>query len=160
MVVERLSQVLSTASSPGGDISVSILADPSSAADWTNFAALYGEYRVLGMRVRWVPKKHNWVNSVDTSISNVLAYGIMRNATSPVPVTVDAAFRNTNVGLGQLDSPHRSNSRAGSAQEMLFRNTASPGAFWYYYLVANGASNGTVYGSLFVEWIVQFRART
>jgi hypothetical protein len=49
--------------------------------------------------------------------------------------------------------------KAGSAQEMLFRGILSTGGTWQVTVNADSLAASSVYGVVFIEYLVQFRNR-
>jgi len=154
----RLSIVSVISSSSGGSIAIQYQNVPSSSVEWSNYFNLYEEFRVVAQRVTWQPTRTNFVTT-GPILYGPAVYTVDRNAGLSPPTSVSGAFQKSNAVVANIQKPHRSVIRAGTAQEMLFQQVTSPGGTWAWAMTCTGLDPSTVYGVVFVEYLVQFRNR-
>ena len=66
---ERLTYSTAIASNGAGTINSVISMNPSSSGEWASYAALYDEFRVVGIRVRLVSKQQYSVTAANDSVA-------------------------------------------------------------------------------------------
>ncbi len=141
-----------------------ISSDPTGATDWSSFAAIWGEYRVLGMEVEHVPFYD----------SSLYPAGVTFASGGPVYTAVDhtnAAAAPTSiadiVGYSSLQGTPFSKKfkrtvKASAPEEMQFGTTASapPSTYSVVTYINTGTQVATTQlGQLIVRRRVQFRTR-
>lgn len=145
-------------SSVGGAIDAFYSSDPTSyaLAEWTALAGLYGEYRVLGMEVKFRP--HNRYSKTATVCTPLLVLTDREAPTSTLG-SYQAAASHESCRILSLEDPWEHTIKMENAEESQFRSTASGTAFYSCKFYADGLSISTQYGRSFVYLLIQFRAR-
>jgi len=147
-------------STAGGVISpVYSNTDPRTLAiDFSNYAALYTEYRVLGIHVEYQP-------GVMFSTNNVLTYGqpwgigTIRGSLSSATTYTDVATL-PDVKLKSVNQPWRWECRSVQPLEMGFISVSTdPTSSYSIRTFASGYAATTTYGSTIVTYCLQFLAR-
>jgi hypothetical protein len=144
-------------STAGGVLDSSYSSDPASYAlgDWTNLAATWHEYRVLGMRVEFFPNNR---------------YSKAATVTTPMIVCVDrqsagtlgsyqVAMDHASAKKVSLEDPWFKEVRMSNAEESQFISTVGTQALFWIKFYADGLSVSTQYGRAFVYLLLQFRGR-
>jgi len=159
--VVRLSYAFDIATSLGGAILYGLTNNPSASTEWSGYVTLYEEYRVLGTTHSWIPARTDYINAASAGplLFRPVVFAVDRNAGISVPLSVASAWQKSNAVAINIQKPHRTEIRAGSAQEMLFLTTASPAATWQWTMTAQSLDASTFYGTVFTEYFVQFRNR-
>jgi len=153
-------------SSAGGVISGYISMDPSTSAEWSGWAAIYDQFRVLGGNLK-LSCAVTVGNS--TTIPGLVAFAFDNDsAATPANYGQIIQFAEvkdvTSVWTGGtiIQFPFKRPVRNGTPQEFqLWYNesspSASPGSIKYY---GSGMSNSTLYMNYLVEYLVEFQMRT
>ncbi len=129
--------------------------DPSGYHEWSSFATLFHEYRVLGMEIHFRPKDRY---SKTTTLCNPLATVVDRSA-SGVLINYNVAASHASCKWQSLEDPWQRVIKMSNAEEAQFRQTASPAAYMWFKLWADTLSASTNYGMLIIKLLVQFRGR-
>jgi len=159
MIVSRLTFTSTIATDGGGNLAVGYPNNPVAATEWGQYSNLYEEYRTLATRVTYIPNSLNWIQTTDTGRGAPVVWTCDRNAGLSPPPNMQAAFQKANSRLSTTQQRMTYVVRAATAQEMLFIAVASPSATWNTVLNSQGGVASIVLGTVFVEFIVQFRAR-
>jgi len=159
MIVARLTFSTTVATDGGGNLAVGYPNNPVAANEWGQYSQLYEEYRTLATRVTYVPGALNWVSSTQTLAGAPVVWTCDRNAGLSPPPNMSAAFQKSNAQLSNTQQRKRYVVRSATAQEMLFIAVTAPTATWNTVLNSQGGVASTVIGTIFVEYIVQFRSR-
>lgn len=145
-------------STAGGVIDSYYSNDPSSfaLAEWTSMASLYGEYRVLGMEVRFAPYNRY---SKTTVVCTPLLVLIDRELPTASLGSYQTAMSHDSCVIRTLEDPWVETARMENAEESQFRSTASATALFSIKFYSDGLSVSTAYGRSFVVLLIQFRSR-
>lgn len=146
------------ASTAGGVIDTYYSSDPSSyaLAEWTSMAALYGEYRVLGMVVEFAPFNRY---SKTTVVCTPLMVLSDRDAPTASLGSYANAMSHESCRILTLEDPWKHEVRMSNVEESAFITTSGPTPLYSVKFYADGLSVSTTYGRMFVALLVQFRAR-
>jgi len=68
---QRLVVTGTISSNAGGIINALILMNPNSSSDWASIAALWDEFRVLGVRIRLIPRQQFSITVINTLLGVV-----------------------------------------------------------------------------------------
>jgi hypothetical protein len=151
-----LGEGVGMSSSAGGVINnVISLDNPSSSSDWSSYANLFDEYRVLGVDIRFQPQ-NKYGKSALTPICVPLNMVVDRDSSGPLTSSGQAA-NYASWKLVTLENLWMDKWRMKGTREAVFVTTASPastGAFLFY---ASGLTASTLYGVIQVMYRVQFR---
>jgi len=160
-ITSRLSLVVGVSTNGSGLLSFVINSNPTSATEYASFATCFAEFRTLSYIVRWLPRFPAWGTSAAQALTvGPLVTGIQRNAALAAPTTQDAAWQNSSSQVRSVNQPFRIVVRATGSNEMQFLNTASPSGTSEVAFTAVGLTASTVYGDIYVEYLVQFRGRS
>lgn len=146
------------ASSAAGVIDTYYSSDPGSyaLAEWTAMAGLFGEYRVLGMVVKFAPYNRY---SKTTVVCTPLIVLTERDSPSSTLGSYQAAMSHESSRILTLEDPWTHEVRMSNAEESQFISTTGTAAKFSAKFYADGLSVSTTYGRMFVDLLVQFRAR-
>ncbi len=159
MTVVRLSYAVALTSGVSGAIFQSFQNDPSLCAEWSSYVGLYEEHRVLSTVHRFMPTAINYTTSSDTKVYGNIVWSLNRNAGLTPPANSFAAWQKSNAIIRNAQQSATFQTKAGSAQEMLFRATTAPGATWQLDANGEGFSISATWGTVYVEFLIQFRNR-
>jgi len=160
-ITSRLSLVVGVSTNGSGLLSFVINSNPASATEWSSFATCFSEYRTLSYLVRWLPRFPAWGTSAAQSYAvGPMVTGIQRNAALASPTTQDAAWQNSSSQVRSVNQSFRVGVRATGSNEMEFLNTSAPSGQSEVAFTSVGLTASTVYGDIYVEYLVQFRGRS
>jgi len=145
-------------STAGGVIDSYYSNDPSSyaLAEWTSLASLYGEYRVLGIEVKFAPWNRY---SKTTTVCTPLMVLVDRESPTASLGSYATAVAHESATIRTLEDPWTETYKMSNAEESQFRSTSSTLALCSIKFYADGLSVSTTYGRSFVFLLIQFRAR-
>jgi hypothetical protein len=144
-------------SSAGGVIN-QILGDyPVSSPDWASFILLYGEYRILSMKVQFVP-------TVTGAVIGTLAYNtlylVLDLTSSATALSSYTSAANYPVKkIGSLNSPMQLSHKMVGIEESTFTSTGASLFDYVFKFYADTLTATTTYGHVIVTFHTQFRAR-
>lgn len=154
-----LSTTVSLATNGAGLISTSIhIQDPSGAPNWASLANVYDEYRVLAAAIHYLPA--NGYNKIvaTQSCANPIFVVLDRDSATAL-TTVSGATSYDSVRMFDLERPFKFNIfRMSGSNEAKFISTAAAATIGAYLLVSVGNTASLTYGTVLVQWLVQFRA--
>jgi hypothetical protein len=144
--------------SASGIVSAVLDNDPSSAQNWVSYTACWNEYRVLGIRYKYVPG--NVVNTA--TIAGFTGYHcIIRGMTAP---TITSLSEAASTGISRPWTAFRPWSRdwkMSDVDEATFISTSFPTTTSRTLAIyATGGTASTTYGHLSTQYLVQFRGHT
>jgi hypothetical protein len=140
----------------------------TSASDWTDYAALYQEFRVLSVEVQYLPKIQY---STDLASSGGVPLGVTLTPLYFAPyhgdatalTSHDAALNHASRVRSSIDHPQQAVVRMSESDESVFNSTTSGTASLMgikSYLNIAAASNSLhVFGWVLLTHTVQFRSR-
>jgi len=140
-IVTELSytQVLSTTGT--GSISSQLVINPSSAPNWTSFAGLYEEYRILAARVDYNPIALNFATTQVATSVPIITY-VSRNSTLAIAATYALAAEFTDRIVTNTSEKWTKFWRMSGSIEAQFVNTSSTYSVGAFNVV--GPASGTV----------------
>lgn len=148
-----LTEIQTLTSTAGGVLNTVFSGNPSTAANWSDTNAVWGEYRLLGFTVFFMP--FNRYSKSTTNTTPVLAVVDRRNATA-LSSTTDAA-RHASCVMKSLEDPWSITIKMTGEEEANFIVVSAPTAFQWLKLYTSGLSASTSYGYAFITYRVQFR---
>lgn len=145
-------------STAGGIIDVYYGSDPNSyaLADWTALVALYGEYRTLGVEVKFFPYNRY---SKSTVVCTPVVVLVDREQPSAALGSYQVAASHESARITSLEDPWTESGKMQNAEESQFISTAGTQNLYSIKMYADGLSVSTVYGRAFVYLLLQFRGR-
>ncbi len=140
-------------SDAGGLIDDVISNNPSSGSGWSSFAGIYGEYRVLGVRLDFKPSdRYSKVTSLTTP-----GFVVIDNESSSSLASTAAATGYYTAKFISLDDPWSLEMRMGETDQADFLPTASPSSTQWAKFYLDGMSASKSYGGILVTLLVQFK---
>lgn len=134
-----------------------ISSDVTSCTDWSSFANVYQEYRVVGLEVKWFNRYNDTYSATVTP--GYGAQSVWHTPVVPTPTSTDEVLQNANNKLWNTNRPLTMEWRARGTEEMVWTpitSTSSHGGIQYY---AENAIASTNYGMWVVTFCVEFRGR-
>jgi hypothetical protein len=144
-------------SNVSGVLSLALPMNPSSAADWSNWAGAYSEYRLLGCDMEFFPQNRYSKSGV---VTTPILGAVTHQTTSSAPNSYTAIMALASARKLSLEDPWKIEWRMTGAEEASFKDTAAPAFIGSIYLYSDGLTVSTTYGRVFIYWLVQFRGRT
>lgn len=129
--------------------------DPSGYGDWADYAAIWDEYRVLEMTLKYVP--NNKYTKATTICLPVLT--VIDRDSSGALASYGAAANFGSCEIRSLEDVFSMDCPMSGAPDDAFITTAATASTWYFKYFATGLSNSTTYGGALVRLIVQFRGK-
>jgi len=156
-----LRDVFTITSSPTGAYNTIYSNSPSSAPDWTDYAALYQRYRVLGMKLRLVPFNNNWGNTAALAqATGAFVMYTVRDVTVTGPTSYPTAVNFSNATLRSTQQELEKEIRMDGATDAAWLETNSPAPTFGIGLFALGLTMSSVYGQVEISYLVEFYGRT
>lgn len=145
-------------STAGGVIDAYYSSDPNSygLSEWTNLVALYGEYRLLGMEVKFYPRDRY---SKTSTVCMPLVVLVDRDAPTFALGSYQVAASHASARIVSLEDPWVEVAKMQNAEESQFIATNATHAFYSVKFYADGLSVSANYGRAFVYLLIQFRGR-
>lgn len=145
-------------STVGGVVDAYYSSDPNSYAlsEWTNLVALYGEYRLLGLQVKFYPRDRY---SKSATVCMPLVVLVDRDAPTSALGSYQTAASHASARIASLEDPWTEVAKMQNAEESQFLATNATQAFFSVKFYADGLSVSTTYGRCFVYLLLQFRGR-
>lgn len=145
-------------SSAGGVIDAGYTSDPNSYSltDWTNMVALWGEYRTLGLEVKFFPNNRYSKLSVNCTPLVLL---VDRDAPNSTLGSYQLAASHESARIVGLEDPWAESVKMQNAEESQFIATNGTQALYSVKFYADGLTVSTAYGRAFVYLLIQFRGR-
>jgi len=130
--------------------------DPTGQNEWTDVAALWSTYRVLGFYVEFIPNASAPVASV--MYAPLLVVTDRENATALTSYTVAGNFQSCSYTT--LNRKHRHTAKMVGADTAQFGPIGSspPQPYWIK-LYASGLNNTYAYGIINIVWLTQVMGR-
>jgi len=125
-------------------------------AEWNSLAALYGEYRVLGIQVEYYPI--NRYSKTTTQCTPLVVF-VDRDAPTSLSGSYLAAAQHESARILSLEDPWKEAAKMQNAEESQFKQTNLTSADFSVKFYADGLSVSSVYGRVFVRMLIQFRGR-
>ncbi len=143
-------------SSTGASVmNASFGSSPTSAGDWSNFAAVYAECRVLGIEIHFVPKDR-YSKSTTTCVPIV---GVIDRTSSSPLSTYSSAYAYASARILSLEDPWSIIAHMQNAEESQFQAVGSIASLYWIKFYGDGLSVSTTYGKIFISYRVQFRGK-
>lgn len=128
--------------------------DPGTAANWSDYATVWDEYRVLAAELYYSPQ--NVFNKLTTTVCAPGYLVIDRDGSSALTSYSQASAYGSSRFLS-LEKPFRSIFRMNGVREAIFVTTASPGSTGSWLMYFSGLTASMTYGQVLIKWRVQFR---
>ncbi len=144
-------------STAGGAIDSFYSNDPASyaIADWTNLAAVWHEYRVLGFRVEFFP--YNRYSKTTVVCTPMIV--VVDRADASLLGSYQTGMDHSSAKKVSLEDPWIMEAKMASTEEAAFISTGSTSAQTWIKFYSSGLSVSTVYGRTFVYLLLQLRGR-
>jgi len=139
-----------------GNIATYLVNNISGATDWSSLSSLYKEYRVLGVRIDYMP--HNRYSKV-TTICTPFVIAIDHSGSTSTPVSYDELIQYGSAVKKSIEDPWSMSARMSGTEEAQFRPIGTVTPLFGFKLFATGLTANTTYGRYFYYWLVQFRGR-
>jgi len=144
------------ASNGSGVIDSSYSSDPStySLTDWTNLAALYHQYRTLGILVKFHPYNRYTHTNVCTPVIALVDRGSAGTMGS-----YQVAMSHESAKIVSWEDPWSISARMNGPEESQFLSVSGPQALFWIKFYSDGLSVSTTYGRFFVYVLLEMRGR-
>jgi len=130
---------------------------PINSPDWVNVAALFAEYRVLAMRVRFVPNVTGATIGTLLYAPFVVVLDLTSNTTPLASYAIASGYAIQRVT--SLNEPWTMFHRMSGTEESTFVSTATPLIDYSFKTFATGLTASSNYGRYFIYYRCQFRGR-
>lgn len=152
----QLYQVTIITSSAAGLVNAVIGNNPAGFAEWSDFQALWTEYRVLAVEYTYEP---NYQNVQGTIVFAPCC--VVWNRYNPTALPgLSGAYQNESCETGTLGKKYHRIIRMHDTMDAQYRST-NPGNtdIWWMKFYSAGNSNNTAYGVVYEKALVQLRGR-
>jgi len=146
---------VSVQSSVAGVTALVYSSSPASANDWAACQAIYDEYRVLAMKLKYFPSNRY---SKTTTVCRPAVTYVDRDDTA-LPTSYGQSCKKASSVIRSLEDPWTEVIRMNGQEDATFVTTATVVNAFSLKLYADGLTISTEYGMMFLEYLVQFRGR-
>jgi len=153
VVMRYLSAPISS-SIASGTIATHVGSSPANCSGWSNYAALYDEYRTLGVEAEWIPSK--LFDPSGTTVQVPLCL-VVDNDNSTDLTTYAQAQLYASCKTFMTYSKFKQTARMNEASDSTFHDAQSPTDYFSIKIFGTGANISTVYGFIAATYRVQFR---
>jgi hypothetical protein len=144
-------------STAGGLINFSYGDDPSSGVDWSHLAAAWDEYRTLGFTFHYQP--YSRYNQPTTMVIGTMFTAIDRDDATTLTTQSQIAEYESFQDHNMSDPWKREVRSLVSVEDASYVTTATPVARNWLKGVSTGNTVSTVFGQLWIEYLIQLRGR-
>jgi len=157
----RLANAVAVSSDAGGQIFFTVDNDPSRYLDWSGYTALYNAYRVLAIRLRWIPNDIGFPSGASAAVQRPLVTWVRRNVPgSPAaPSSVAAAYDNDGARVQNVGKQWSQTLRADGNPDLDWKAVSAPVQTFQVQIYGNSFTASTVYGQVFQDCLVQLKNR-
>lgn len=158
---------VATLTSSSGTIQAWYDDNPGNATDWTSFASLYDQYRILAMKVNFYPSRPNDESATTTFAPMYVIYD--PDSTGAGPATADIALQVEGCKVRDMNKPFsfytkirkQMSVQSGAVTISMggWRDIGSVGATGGIKLLATGLNSASLYGTIVSKFYIQFRHR-
>lgn len=146
-----------TSSSGGKFDGAWITSQVTSCTDWSSFASVYQEYRVVAMEVKWLNRYNStYTTTITPGFGAMAVYHI---PTVPTAISIDEVVQNANHKLWNTGRPLTMEWRARGTEEMAWMTTATSSSHGGIQVYAEGCTASTLLGCWILTFTVEFRGR-
>ena len=169
---ERLTNnTVSVSNAVTGNINTVISMNPSGSAEWATLAALYDEFRVMGIRIRLISKQQFSVTAIndgavicyDNNDSTVLTgtdQGLQYNTSHLFPAVWAHAPNGTDNKAGILEFLSMRPTAAANTPIDWIATSTPAGSLGSVKTFAPSLTAATAYWVVFIDYFVEFRGRS
>jgi len=144
-----------------GALSLSWSNNPSAATRWTNYAAVFQEYRVLEVKIHYRPVSHYWPQNVvpgnPAPLPGEIISFLSRDTTASLPISKAGAWVFESAKLHYHDSAFVVSCRMMGVNDAVWTNTSLSGASFLIGVYGDQFSTSYTYGVVYVEYLCEFR---
>lgn len=148
-----LTDQVDLASTAGGAIADVYGNSPTGSPNWADTNTVWGEFRVLGMKVRFYPN-NRYSKTTTTCVPLVVC---VDRRVSTALASYDAGVSREAHRLLSLEDPWTEQVLMDGSEEAQFQAVSGPVSVSWIKLYATGLTVSTTYGKVFVDYLVQFR---
>lgn len=157
-VVEAvLGETGSFVSSVSGTLNDVFPNNPNLCNDWSNWAANFKEYRVLGMEVHTIPANRGFLGTNGTTQLQGAMITVKDRISSTALTSYAVAMNFPSSKLFHTTDKTSTSMKAAGTEEMTWITTSTPVANYWIKLFGTGLTISSVYGNYFIYYRVQFR---
>ena len=164
-LVITLQYTVALGSNGSGVIDTLFTSDPSVCAEWSDYTALWKEYRCLAMEVEYAPSsQYSPVTGIKSIGAAILRIDGIFPFSTWAAVAADPSFRFLSLSVPWNDGKFYSGTRChppkwemNGTEEAGFIPTGAPGSTGAIGLFADGLANSTGYGRIVQRFLVQLR---
>ena len=169
---ERLTNnTVSVSNSVSGNINTVVSMNPSGSAEWGTLAALYDEFRVMGIRIRLVSKQQFSVTAIndgavicyDNNDSTVLTgtdVGLQYNTSHLFPAIWAHTATGSDNRAGVLEFTFMRPSQGANTPIDWVPTSTPAGSLGSVKFFASALTVSTAYWVVFMDYFVEFRGRS
>jgi hypothetical protein len=158
--VVRLVYIAAVGTNASGILSASFSNNPSSAADFSAYANLYTQYRILAMRLHWIPNAVGFQSGSGTNVQGPLIQFVVRSTSAYAsPANQAAAYDNDGAVVRNVGKEFAVTVKLDGTPDADWKGTQAPSVTWYISLYTDSFTPSVTYGSAYIDYLAQFRAR-
>lgn len=156
----QVASVTDVVSSGAGIINTVFTTDPSATPDWSSYAAIFDEYRVLALMVEYQPINRYAPVASPGGITQQVPWFIVIDLDDVAPITTrpQVTAYGGSVEIHNTTDPWKRSVRMSGGPDDNWVTTATPTSTYAVKTFAQSASASVTYGTCLVRALVQFRS--
>lgn len=157
-VTRNMVYASTVASNALGSIAFQYVVAATSLNEWSNFAALYSEYRIMAARIRWIPNYTGLSTASTPALSSMAVLTLTRDGTIVTPSSVLNALSIAPRVVSNIYSRMSLTYRMSGPLEASFHNTDAPAVgVCTFCLNSDLLTASSSYGTIQADVMIQFR---
>jgi hypothetical protein len=161
LVTKLMGYQFDAATDASGNYSIATLTDLTLLQDWASFVSNYREFRILGVKLMYMPsKKYTSVNTTANITKNAVFCAIDRNGPTFTPyVAVNGIIQNESCKMYSFEEPWQRSWRMNGLEESGFTpaSTTNGPSFVAFQLYSTGNQVSYVMGKFYMQLLVEWR---
>ncbi len=156
ILVVNMDNETSVSSSGVGVIATELTFNPNTTTQWAEYDGLWREYRVLAVRVEWVP---NNFTAISTTLGSPIAIGMNKGSTIGTPTSRLQVLRLAHPRYHSVWEKWAYVIRPDDYTDLDVGGTASPSSEFSLLIYGDGQNNTITYGRIWIRYVIQLSSR-
>jgi len=135
-----------------GNLATHVGSSPANCAGWSNYAAIYDEYRTLGVEFVWIPSQMWSTSLLQAPFCLVVDNDNSTDLTSYAAAALYASCKTFHIMQRAVQT-----ARMNETSDATFQDAQSPVDYYSIKMFSTGLTANTAYGYVIATFRVQFR---
>jgi hypothetical protein len=152
-ILINLHTIVSLASNALGVLAFEQTFNPNTTIEWARYAALFREFRVLGVSVSYKNSLHSNTTAI---VGGSAVVSTNKGSAAGVPASRNAVYSGARSKIWDIMEPHYYEIRADDYTDLDMGGTSTPSSEFSLLWFSDGLTASTSYGFLYIEYLCQF----